>query len=38
MLAVVSRYAVGLAYNEETDVEEELRLQKEMLMQRFVKQ
>ena len=36
MLAAVTRYAVGLAYyNEYTDPEEELRLQKEMLMQRF---
>ncbi len=36
MLAVVTRYAVGLVYNDETDAEEELLLQKEMLMRRFV--
>lgn len=36
MMAVVTRYAVGLVYNEETDIQE-LRLQKEMLMQRFIK-
>ena len=35
MLATVTRYAVGLAYNEETDYEAELRLQKDMLMHRF---
>ena len=35
MLAVVTRYAVGLFYNQGTDAEEELRLQKAMLMQRF---
>ena len=37
MLAVVTRYAVGLVYNEESDAEEELRLQKDMLVRRFVK-
>lgn len=36
MLAVVTRYAVGLVYSEGTDAEEELREQKEMLMHRFV--
>ena len=35
MLAVVTRYAVGLVYNEGTNVEQELCLQKEMLLQRF---
>lgn len=35
MLAVVTRYAVGLVYSEETDAEEELRMQKRMLMERF---
>lgn len=35
MLAAVTRYAVGLVYNEGTDAEEELRLQKEMLLERF---
>ncbi len=35
MLAAVTRYAVGLIYEEETDPEEELRLQKELLMRRF---
>ena len=34
MMAVVTRYAIGLAYNEETDAEE-LQMQKELLMQRF---
>lgn len=38
MLAVVTRYAIGLVYGEESDAEDELRLQKELLMQRFVKQ
>ena len=38
MLAAVTRYAVGLAYNVDTDYEEELRLQKEMLMRRFVRE
>ena len=37
MLAVVTRYAVGLVYNAESDAEEELRLQKDMLMRQFVK-
>ena len=37
MLAVVTRYAVGLVYNEESDPEEELLMQKDMLMRRFVK-
>lgn len=36
MMAVVTRYAVGLVYNEETDIQE-LQLQKEILMQRFIK-
>ena len=36
MLAVVTRYAVGLVYREETDAEEELRMQKRMLTERFV--
>jgi Transcriptional regulator len=36
MLAVVTRYAVGLVYVEETDAEEELRMQKQMLMEKFV--
>ncbi len=36
MLAAVTRYAVGLAYySENTDPEEELRLQKELLIRRF---
>ena len=35
MLAAVTRYAVGLAYNEETDAEAELALLKEMLMSKF---
>ena len=35
MLAVVTRYAVGLAYNENTDKDAELQLMKEMLVQRF---
>ena len=35
MLAVVTRFAVGLVY-EEADAVGELRIQKEMLMQRFV--
>lgn len=38
MLAVVTRYAVGLVYHEETDAEAELQLQKELLMRRFVRQ
>lgn len=37
MLAVVTRYAVGLVYGEEADVEEELQLQKDMLMRRFAR-
>ncbi len=37
MLAVVTRYAVGLVYNSRTDTEE-LRMQKEMLMQRFIRE
>lgn len=37
MLAAVTRYAVGLAYNEETDAEAELELLKEMLLSRFTK-
>lgn len=37
MLAAVTRYAVGLAYNEETDAEAELEILKEMLMSRFAK-
>ena len=36
MLAVVTRYAVGLAYMQGTDVERELNLQKQMLMKEFV--
>jgi len=36
MLAVVTRYAVGLAYMEGTDIEKELNLQKRMLMREFV--
>lgn len=35
MLAVVTRYAVGLAYTEETEPEEELQLQKEMLVRQY---
>ena len=35
MLAAVTRYAVGLIYEEETEPEEELRFQKELLMRRF---
>lgn len=38
MLAVTTRYAVGLVYGDEADAEEELQLQKDMLMQRFVRQ
>jgi hypothetical protein len=36
MLAVVTRYAVGLVYNSNTDIEE-LQLQKKMLSQRFIR-
>ncbi|MBR3334099.1 MAG: TetR/AcrR family transcriptional regulator [Clostridia bacterium] len=36
MLAVVTRYAVGLAYMDGTDVEKELNLQKRMLLREFV--
>lgn len=35
MLAAVTRYAVGLAYNEDTDSEQELQFLKELMMQRF---
>jgi len=35
MLATVTRYAVGLAYNEDTDAEAELALLKEMLLSKF---
>ena len=36
MLAVVTRYAIGLVYrNEETDAAEELRTQKELLIRRY---
>ncbi len=35
MLAAVTRYAVGLAYNDDTEPEEEIRLEKAMLMQQF---
>ena len=35
MLATVTRYAVGLAYNEDTDAEAELELLKEMLLSKF---
>ena len=35
MLATVTRYAVGLAYNEDTDAEVELELLKEMLLSKF---
>ena len=35
MMAVVTRYAIGLAYNGKNSAEE-LRMQKEMLMQRFI--
>lgn len=35
MLAAVTRYAVGLVYNDGIDPEEELRMQKEMLIKRF---
>ena len=35
MLAVVTRYAVGLVYNDGTDPEKELLLQKKMLMNEF---
>ena len=38
MLAAVTRYAVGLAYTEGTNSEKELRLLKDMLMQRFTRQ
>ena len=38
MLAAVTRYAVGLAYTEETDAEEELKLQKDMLLRQFVRE
>ena len=37
MLAAVTRYAVGLAYTEETDAEEELKTLKELLLHRFTK-
>ena len=37
MMAAVTRYAIGLVYNKETDAEE-LRMQKEMLLQRFIKE
>ena len=37
MMAVVTRYAIGLVYNGETD-DEELRMQKEMLIQRFTRE
>ena len=37
MLATVTRYAVGLAYNEDTDAEAELELLKEMLLSKFTK-
>ncbi len=35
MLAAVTRYAVGLVYDEDCDPEEELLIQKKMLMQEF---
>ena len=35
MLAAVTRYAAGLAYNEETDAEDELALLKEMMLSKF---
>ncbi len=36
MLAIVTRYATGLIYqNDETDAETELRMQKELLIARF---
>lgn len=35
MLAAITRYAVGLVYNEGTDVEEELLMLKEMMVDRF---
>ena len=35
MLAVVTRYAVGLAYSQGACIESELLLQKDMLMRRF---
>ena len=35
MLAAVTRYAVGLAFVEGTDAEEELKMQKELLLKRF---
>lgn len=35
MLAAVTRYAVGLVYNEGTDPEKELELQKEMLLKAY---
>ena len=35
MMAVVTRYAVGLVYNDGTDPEKELLLQKKMLMNEF---
>ena len=35
MLAVITRYAVGLVYNRESGAEE-LQMQKEMLLQRFI--
>ena len=37
MLAAVTRYAVGLVYGEAHDAEEELRLLKEMLLLRFIR-
>ena len=35
MLAAATRYAVGLAYNGDGDAEEELRMQKEMLVRHY---
>ena len=35
MMAVITRYAVGLAFKGPADPEEELRLQKNMLLQEF---
>lgn len=37
MLAVTTRYAMGLVYGDEADAEAELQLQKDMLMQRFIR-
>ena len=36
MLAAVTRYAVGLVYTVDTDIEKELLLLKEMMINKFV--